>query len=101
MPIPLSVLLSPFPSLFILFLLLKLDVDGSNIDYLERASCDEIFAAREREYQDSYRAIPALDELCRRYGDPTNRRVYMMSRDVEGRWLEMHQRETGARAPID
>jgi len=25
----------------------------------------------------------------------------MMSRDVEGRWLDMHQRETGAKPPID
>jgi hypothetical protein len=82
-------------------LLLKLDVDESNIDYLERASCEEIFVAREREYRESYRATPALDELCGRYGDSTNRRVYMMSRDVEGRWLDLHQRETGAAKPID
>jgi hypothetical protein len=80
---------------------LKLDVDDTNIDYLEHASCDEIFAAREREYQDSYRAIPALDELVARYGDPENRRVYTMSRDVEGRWLDLHHRATGAAKPID
>ena len=29
-------------------LLLKLDVDEANIDYLENASCDEIFTERER-----------------------------------------------------
>ncbi|HUB15271.1 MAG TPA: radical SAM protein [Acetobacteraceae bacterium] len=82
-------------------LLLKLDVDEANIDYLEQASCEQIFLSREREYQESYREIPALDELCSRYGDPTNRRIYMMSRDVEGRWLDLHQRETGASKPID
>lgn len=82
-------------------LLLKLDVDESNIDRLERASCEEIFAEREREYQRSYDRIPALDELCARYGDPTNRRVYMMSRDVEGRWMHLHQRETGTLPPLD
>ena len=82
-------------------LLLKLDVDESNIDDLERASCEEVFATREREYQESYRATPALDELCDGYGDSTNRRIYMMSRDVEGRWLDLHQRETGAAKPID
>jgi hypothetical protein len=71
-------------------LLLKLDVDESNIEYLERASCAEIFTTREREYQESYRATPALDELCTRYGDVTNRRIYMMSRDVEGKWLDLH-----------
>jgi hypothetical protein len=80
---------------------LKLDVDESNIDYLERASCEEIFAAREREYQESYCAIPAIDELCARYGDRDNRRIYIMSRDVEGRWLDLHHRETGSAKPID
>ncbi len=80
---------------------LKLDVNESNIDYLERASCEEVFAMRERDYQESYRSTPPLDELCARYGDPTNRRIYMMSRDVEGRWLDLHQGETGAAKPID
>jgi hypothetical protein len=82
-------------------LLLKLDVDEANIGHLENAPCDEIFAARERQYQESYRPIPALDELCSRYGDSTNRKIYMMSRDVEGRWLELHERTTGTRLPID
>jgi hypothetical protein len=82
-------------------LVLKLDVDESNIDRLESMSCDETFAQRELEYQESYRAIPALDELCERYGDPENRRIYVMSRDVEGRWLDLHQRETRASKPID
>jgi hypothetical protein len=82
-------------------LLLKLDVDETNIDHLEKSSCEEIFAERERHYQDDYSRIPALDELCSRYGDRTNRRIYMMSRDVEGRWLDMHERETGTKTPID
>jgi hypothetical protein len=80
---------------------LKLDVDESNIDYLERTSCEEIFSERERQYQDSYRNIPALNELCARHGDPTNRKIYMMSRDVEGRWLDMHARATAIAKPID
>jgi hypothetical protein len=80
---------------------LKLDVNEANIDELERQSCEEIFLVREREYQDSYRYTPALDELAARYGDTTNRRVYMMSRDVEGRWLDLHRLETGAAPPID
>lgn len=82
-------------------LVLKLDVDESNIDQLERASCEKTFADRERAYQESYRATPTLEELCSRYGDTTNRRVYMMSRDVEGRWLDLHQRATGTSKPID
>jgi hypothetical protein len=64
-------------------------------------SCEAIFAERERLYQDEYRRIPALDELASRYGDQENRKVYMMSRDVEGRWLALHERATGVKAPID
>jgi hypothetical protein len=82
-------------------LILKLDVNEANIDRLESASCDEIFARREAEYRESYSAVPPLGELCARYGDPENRRIYMMSRDVEGRWLDLHQRATGAAKPID
>ena len=58
-------------------------------------------ACPERSSEKGYLAIPPLDELSARYGDPTNRRVYMMSRDVEGRWLDLHHRETGAKPPID
>jgi hypothetical protein len=82
-------------------LLLKLDVDETNIDYLENASCEEIFAKRERQYQESYLFIPALDELRSRYGDSTNRKIYMMSRDVEGRWMDLHEATTGTKTPID
>jgi hypothetical protein len=82
-------------------LVLKLDVDETTIDYLETAPCEAVFAERERQYQESYRAVPALDELCARYGDPSSRKLYMMSRDVEGRWLDLHTSETGITPPID
>jgi hypothetical protein len=82
-------------------LTLKLDVDETNIDHLEKTSCDDIFAERERQYQDDYRRIPSLDELCSRYGDPTSRKIYVMSRDVEGRWMDLHERATGTKPPID
>jgi hypothetical protein len=82
-------------------LLLEIDVNETNIGYLENASCEEVFATRQREYQESYQRIPVLGELCARYGDPTNRKIYMMSRDVEGRWMDLHIRETGTPSPID
>lgn len=82
-------------------LVLKLDVHEDNIEQLEKSPCEEIFAARERLYQESYRLIPSLAELCARYGDSTSRKVYMMSRDVEGRWLDLHARETGSKPPLD
>jgi hypothetical protein len=82
-------------------LTLKLDVDETNIDHLEESSCDDIFTERERQYQESYRRISPLDELCSRYGDSASRRIYVMSRDVEGRWMDLHERETGIKTPID
>ena len=45
--------------------------------------------------------IPALDELCSRYGDPASRKIYVMSRDVEGRWMAVHEQETGVKMPVD
>jgi hypothetical protein len=82
-------------------LMLKLDVNETNIDDLENRSCEDIFAGRQQEYQASYRAIPSLEYLCDRYGDRENRRVYIMSRDVEGKWMAMHERATGAKMPLD
>jgi hypothetical protein len=82
-------------------LILKLDVNETNIDQLDAMSCEEIFLMQERLYQKEYQHIPMLDELCARYGDVENRHVYMMSRDVEGRWLDMHVRPTGIKRPID
>jgi hypothetical protein len=82
-------------------LIMKLDVNESNIDQLEHASCEAIFAERERIYREDYRRMPALDELCERYGDPTNRQVYMLRRDLEQKWTDMHARATGVGIPLD
>jgi hypothetical protein len=80
---------------------LKLDVDDHNIDRFEAMDCEDIYAEQEHLYQESYRRIPPLEELCARYGDRTSRRVYMLSRDVEGRWLDRHASETGTELPMD
>jgi hypothetical protein len=80
---------------------LKLDVSEANIDRLEAMDCADIFAEQERFYQQDYRRIPSVEELCARYGDRDSRKIYVMSRDVEGRWMDQHQRETGVKIPID
>jgi hypothetical protein len=82
-------------------MVLKLDVDEANIDRLENSSCEAIFAERERLYRDDYRRIPGLDELCEHYGDVNGRRVYMIGRDIEQKWMDMHVRATGIKAPLD
>jgi hypothetical protein len=82
-------------------IVMKLDVNEANIEHLERLSCEEIFAECEHFYRDDYRRLPSLDTLCARYGDTSNRKIYMLSRDLEQKWMEMHQRETGIRVPAD
>jgi hypothetical protein len=82
-------------------LVMKLDVNESNIERLENWSCDDIFAELERTYRDDYRRVPGLDELCDKYGDPSGRKIYMLSRDLEQKWLDMNEQETGVKAPVD
>jgi hypothetical protein len=82
-------------------MVLKLDVNESNIDRLESSSCEDIFGEQEALYRADYRRMPSLEELCERHGDPTNRNVYMMGRDLEQKWMDMHVRETGVQLPLD
>jgi len=80
---------------------MKLDVNESNIDELERMSCENIFAAREQAYRDDYRRFPGLDEVCSRYGDKDGLNVYMLNSDLEQKWNDMYARETGIQIPLD
>ena len=80
---------------------MKLDVHAGNIDALESASCEEVFAAQERLYQEGYGRMPSFEELCARYGDANGRKVYMLPRDLEQKWMDMHARETGVAIPPD
>jgi hypothetical protein len=82
-------------------LAMKLDVHDGNIEWLESASCEEIFATQEGVYREGYRRMPSFEELCARYGDPEGRRVYMLPRDLEQKWMDMHERATGVTIPPD
>jgi hypothetical protein len=64
-------------------------------------SCQEFFAERERTYREGYHRMPSFEALCARYGDPAGRKVYMLPRDLEQKWMDMHERETGIRIPPD
>ncbi len=80
---------------------MKLDVHEGNIDELERSSCEEILAKQDRLYREDYGRMPSFEELCARYGDPDGRKIYMQARDLEGKWMDMHERETGIKIPLD
>jgi hypothetical protein len=45
--------------------------------------------------------MPSLEELCERYREPDGRKVYMLPRDLEQKWIDMHERETGVKIPPD
>jgi hypothetical protein len=80
---------------------MKLDVHEGNIDHLERSSCEAIFTEQVGLYQDGHARMPSFEELCARYGDPRSRKIYMLSRDLEQKWMDMHERETGTPIPPD
>jgi len=80
---------------------MKLDVHEGNIDQLENSSCEEVFAKQERLYRDDYRRMPPFEELCTRYGDPAGRKIYILPRDLEQKWMDMHERATGTKIPLD
>ncbi|AMN42737.1 radical SAM protein [Rhodoplanes sp. Z2-YC6860] len=82
-------------------LAMKLDVHEGNIDELEQSSCEEILARQDRLYRDDYSRMPSFEELCARYGDTDGRKIYMQPRDLEGKWMDMHERETGIKIPLD
>jgi hypothetical protein len=80
---------------------LDYDIDTLKIDRLESQSCEEVFAEQERFCRSGYEQVPSLEELCARYGDPQGRKVYMLPRDLEDKWMDMHARETGIAVPAD
>jgi hypothetical protein len=82
-------------------LAMKLDVNETNIEQLENTSCEAIFSEREQIYREDYRRMPSLEVLCAQYGDPNGRKVYMLPRDLEQKWMDMHARETGVNIPLD
>jgi hypothetical protein len=69
---------------------LPLQLNDSNIDRIESMSCDEIVAGLEKKTRAAYAAIPSRAELCERYGDPSNARIYMFKDEIERKWLDLH-----------
>jgi hypothetical protein len=45
--------------------------------------------------------MPSFEELRAPYGDPNGRKVYMLPRDLEQKWMDMHEHETGVHIPLD
>ena len=43
---------------------------------------------QERVYREDYRRMPSFEELCARYGDRSCRKVYILPRDIEQKWMD-------------
>jgi hypothetical protein len=69
---------------------LSLELTEENIDRVESMSCDDIVAELEEKTHQAYAAIPSRAELCEKYGDPSNTRIYMFRNDIERKWLDLH-----------
>ena len=66
---------------------LKLILNESNIDRYEHMGCEEILAELEPRTRSAYSMIPGRRELCEKFGDISNERVYMFRHDIERKWL--------------
>jgi hypothetical protein len=73
-------------------IMLRLNVDETNIEYAESARCEDVVADLEARTRGAYELIPAWDELCDRYGDQTNLRLYATREDIERKWLDAYLR---------
>ncbi|BGE88065.1 MULTISPECIES: hypothetical protein [Methylosinus] len=72
---------------------LILNVNDGNIEQLENMSCDEIVAEYDARTRAAYAVIPALNELCERYGDRDGTKIYPLQRCIEMKWLDLHLAE--------
>lgn len=69
---------------------LKLILNESNISRYESMGCEEILAELEIRTRNAYSKIPSRRELCQRFGDVSNERVYMFRHDIERKWFNTH-----------
>jgi hypothetical protein len=85
---------------------LKLNLNEASIGAIESKSCDEIMNDLESRTRRAYEAIPSIKELCQRYGDRQNTRMYRAIMDhsciqhsceLEHVWLDRFLKEN----PLD
>lgn len=74
---------------------LILSLKPENIDQLESMSAEEIIAFLEALDDRYYGAIPPVEELAARYGDPNSRRLYRRFRDLYLEWQQRFLEESG------
>ena len=74
---------------------LTLSLKPENIAQLESMSLEEIMDELERLDDRYYAAIPPVEELAARYGDPSGKRLYRRFRDLYLEWQQRYLAESG------
>ena len=64
-------------------------VDEGNLTWLESANCEEVYEQYLLRYNMMYNLLPEMTELCSRYGDRENERIYFLS-ELERKWVELY-----------
>jgi hypothetical protein len=70
-----------------------LKIDDSNIDQIESMSCEAILDDLIQRTNTAYGAIPGREELCEKYGDKSNEKIYMFMWDMECLWVDRYLRD--------
>jgi hypothetical protein len=70
-------------------LLLSLEVTAENIANLENVSCEDVIKSLTQVQEHFYQTLPSRAELCERFGDTANTRIYASMDELERKWL-MH-----------
>ncbi len=71
-------------------------IDEENLAWLESASCEEVYEHYLLRYSTIYNMLPEMTELCSRYGDRENAKIYFLS-ELERKWVELYLDETRLR----
>ena len=71
---------------------LMVRVTEENAEELLTRDCGEVFEEYAERYLGVFEQIPEFDELCRRYGDPGNPRLYR-GFELERKWVEHFVKE--------
>ncbi len=67
-----------------------LKLDDSNIGTVESMSCEAIIADLTERTIAAYAAVPGREELCEKYGNKTNEKIYMFMWDMECLWVDRY-----------
>lgn len=68
--------------------MLKFELDDTNIDRIEAMSCDEIVAELEQRVRGAYASMPTQRELFGACGNPDSTLLYKEQRELERKWLD-------------